>query len=243
MPPPSKPTVPHDLLYLVGDNVKRIREEERDNAIALFKALEDGDSAAELERRLAKIDQIDKYRIYSKDLVSGWRLGTLYITRPSDKGWNKSLTPVDFYVILLRASDLATPYEDSVDIVALLLKAGSEPSQEMCKRLDDWIHDDYDEYDEDDVKTKKIYERMLEMMRNYRDKLKTERPKKLLAFNKMLSDRLGEASSAAKAGNIMDVLNLVSEALADVPEEKVKHWLPRAQRKKTKRRKHKSRRR
>ena len=207
----------YDVIEMVGKHVERIRKSEVDDAKALLEVLETAGSVTELNVSLLPIRQIDKYRV---DLDMYYR-GSEYVKAPSDKGWSDSLTPVDFYMaMILEEGDYEFKlYPDAYDIIQTLLDAGSCPVS--GHGIDRTFGSEFD----DDPGGKKKYDRIVKLLKPRRDKPKRE---KTLAMSKMLSDRLGAESSAATAGNIMDVLYLVSEALAGVesPPETVKHWIP-----------------
>jgi len=103
----------------------------------------------------------------------------------------------------------------------MLLDAGSFPVP--GRGLDRTSGSEFD----DDPADKKKYKKIARLLKDRRDTYKRNTAKKALAMSKMLSDRLGTASSAATAGNIMDVLHLVSDALviAEVGARDVKESL------------------
>ena len=256
---PTKPTIAHDLLYIIGDNVERIREEEREDAFALFVAMEHRGNEAVLRRLLAKVPQIDKYRIDYWELadhrfkVTG--LSAADLLSPSDNEWKDGVTPIDYQVIRFH-DDIHSQLGDKFK---MLLKAGSVPCAETYDQLVTWkknyeekdLHpfsrEHTDDYEDEPIATLQASAlrqagkcaEMLKDIDEHRLNHKTEEAKKTLALNKILSDRLVEASSAADAGEVMDIIRLISETLVDLPVQEMKHWVPRAQKKKKKTKKKK----
>ena len=202
------------VMELIGKQVERIRQEEVDNAKALYKALEEGRSADEVKVRLLAVQQIDKFRV---DL-DAYLVNSEYVRDPSDKGWSSCLTPVDFYMSMILIEGSFDIFGDAYDIIKMLLDAGSFPVP--GRGLDRTSGSEFDDDDQD----KKKYKKIARLLKDRRDSYKRDTAKKSLAMSKMLSDRLSGASSAATAGNIMDVLHLVSEALytAEVGARNVK---------------------
>jgi len=196
------------------EQVERIRQEEVDNAKALYKELAEGGSADEVKIRLLAVQQIDKYRVDLDAYLSNYD----YVKAPSDEGWSVGLTPVDFYMAMILIEGGFDIFDDAYDIIKMLLDAGSIPVP--GRGLGRTSGSEFD----DDPADKKKYNQIARLLKDRRDTYKRNTSKKALAMSKMLSDRLGEASSAAAAGNISDVLYLVSEALitAEVGERDVK---------------------
>ena len=178
-------------------------KEEVGKAKALYKVLAEGGSADGVKAHLSDVQQIDKYRVDLDAYLSN----SEYVRAPSDKGWVVGRTAVDFYMAMILIESGFDIFGDAYDIIKMLLDAGSFPVP--GRGLDRNSGSEFDDDDQD----KNKYKQIARLLKDRRDSYKRDTAMKSLAMSKMLSDRLGAASSAATAGNIMDVLHLVSEAL------------------------------
>jgi hypothetical protein len=233
----SKPTIPHDLLYQIGDHVQRAREADRDNAIALFKSLERMDSLTELRRHIQKVPLIDYYHVdFTKYLYEDMEDA---IVSPGQKHYEDACTPVGFVMYIILHGDVPfVDIDDDLFAVKELLKVGSIPNSDVRGRCLEKIREANEYGDEDEAH---VFEKILKLIKESEENKRRKQAEQRLAFNKVLSDRLGEASNAADAGNVIDVMRKISEALAVIPEKRVPKWVPRAQSKKKKKTKKKKR--
>ena len=203
------------VMGIIGDQVDRVRAEELDKARAMFRVLVTGGTVAELKTCLVQvpIHLIDKYRLDVNVFLEEEDNMRDTLKGPEDPGYARCLDPVDSYMamILVEGDYEFEIYPNAEEIIKALLDAGSFP--EVGKGLDRSSGSEFD----DDPEGKRKYDRIAALLKYRRDRPIRERDaaKRKLALGKILSDRLGAASSAAKAGNIMHVLELVAEALAD----------------------------
>jgi len=208
------------VMDIIGGQVDRLRAEELDRARALFRVLVTGGTVAELKTCLVHvpIHLIDKYRLDLNVFLEEEDNMRDTLKGPGDPGYARCLGPVDSYMamILVEGDYEFEIYPDAEEIIEVLLDAGSFP--EAGKGLDRSSGSEFD----DDPEGKRKYDRIAALLKYRRNKPIRDRDaaKRKLALGKMLSERLGAASSAAKAGNIMDVLESVSEALVDADPDK-----------------------
>jgi len=178
------------------------------------------------------------------------------LLRPGEKGYDDAYTPVDFVIFIFIDRDQedwtsTTPeiQKNHANAISELLKEGSVPSsgiQELCKmRLENLkrIQQMYQKHPNTYLPPKNmdLVETVLKLIDEHAETKRRHKAEQQLAFNKVLSERLGEASRAAEADG--DVIRSISEALALLPEKGIPKWVPRAQSKKRKKSKKKKKKR
>jgi len=205
----SKPTIAHDLLYPIGDHVKRIREEERDNAIALFRSFF-SDSVTDIRKCIDKVSRIDYYRLDYSHYMIGQNQIEDAIVSPGQKGNDDAYTPISFVMHtdmdaehimekFFKKKGRPRPRKHapiSSSAMSELLKAGSVPNSDIRRKCLEKIkearkHTYIDTY---------VYETILTILTENDHRAKSKKKKKKQSKKKKKSKGKKKKSKRGKRG-------------------------------------------